>query len=474
MSSFSTTTVREQDLPFDVETDPTSGLVLIYSRWHGTLASAFPFSGPSVTLGRDASNTVSIPDQGVSRHHARFERRADGRTWVVDCRSTNGTHVNGRRVDEHPLREHDVVRVGDALFRYGERRIYAHSPYGIDGSVVSQARPFMHQLERASLVGGYQLDALLDQVAKLAPSNIGIVIHGESGTGKELFARAIHQRSARPGPLVAVNCGAIPADLVESELFGHRRGAFTGASADHTGLVRAADGGTLFLDEIGDLPLPAQVKLLRVLQERYVVPVGDTRAIAVDIRVVCASHRDLESMVAAGEFRGDLFARLRDFTLRLPALRERREDLYSLVMHFAGKFGRPQPQVSKHFMIAVAQHDWPFNLRELESAIRVAVTLSEGEPLDYHHLPESVRQVSHRPVLTLAPPPATALATARQPPASKRAARPRGLKPTADQLRAELVRKRGNIAAVARACGVHRMQLYRWLKGLQLDPSEYR
>lgn len=217
------------------------------------------------------------------------------------------------------------------------------------------------------------------------------------------------------------------------------------------------------------MPLTMQGKLLRVLQEREVLRLGDTRATAVDLRVVCATHRDLDAMVASGTFRGDLYARLRDIKLQLPALRERREDLYSLVKHFAAKYGRPDVEVTHPFMIAVAQYGWPLNIRELESAVRVAVTLSAGRPLDHPHLPEVVRRelVRDMPRLALAVP-------LRVDPTKRESARTLPSKPTEEALRELLARKRGNVAAVARTLRVHRMQLYRWMKHYQLDAEPFR
>jgi transcriptional regulator of acetoin/glycerol metabolism len=292
------TTTSVEGIPsFDVVTDPTPGLALIYSRLHAHLPSAVPFAVPSVSLGRESDNTLSIPEAAVSRYHARFERRQDGRTWVVDAQSTNGTFVNGRRVRELALSLHDVIRIGDTLFRFVDHGIYGYGAYRIDGTIVRQARPFMHGVEKPLLVGGYQIDAILDRIAKVAQSNISVVVTGESGTGKELVAREIHRLSGRKGAFQAINCAALPENLIESELFGYRRGAFSGANSDKTGLVKAAHGGTLFLDEVGDMPLEAQAKLLRVLQEKEVLPIGATNAERVDVRVVCATHRDLEAHV---------------------------------------------------------------------------------------------------------------------------------------------------------------------------------
>ncbi|HTN53483.1 MAG TPA: sigma-54 dependent transcriptional regulator [Anaeromyxobacter sp.] len=241
------------------------------------------------------------------------------------------------------------------------------------------------------------LEAVLRQVRKVAPQKTTVLLEGESGTGKELVARAIHELSPRaPFPFVAVNCGAIPAELIESELFGHVRGAFTDARRDKKGLAAEADGGTLFLDEIGELPLGLQVKLLRFLQEEEVRPVGDVHARQVDVRVVAATARDLSRAVAAGEFREDLYWRLNVVHVRLPPLRERREDVLALAEHFLARYAALRPELpslslSPEAREALLAHRWPGNVRELEHALERAVVLAEGPVIREDDLPEPVR-----------------------------------------------------------------------------------
>jgi len=225
-----------------------------------------------------------------------------------------------------------------------------------------------------------------DDVRMVAPTDATVLIHGETGTGKELIARAIHNQSPRcHGPYVKVNCAAIPAELLESELFGHERGAFTGALTQTTGRFHLADGGTLFLDEVGDLPLALQPKLLRVLQEQEFERLGSTRTIRVNVRVVAATNRDLMEMVREGWFRADLFYRLNVFPISLPPLRERCEDMADLVWHFAQKFAarmnRNIEVIPDEVMEALQAYDWPGNVRELQNLIERAVILCEGETL---------------------------------------------------------------------------------------------
>ena len=226
-----------------------------------------------------------------------------------------------------------------------------------------------------------KMEDLLRQARLVAESDASVLIYGESGTGKELLARAIHKASPRAErPFVAVNCGAIPGELLESELFGHARGAFTGAVQAHKGLFQTADTGTLFLDEIGDMPLPLQVKLLRVLQEGEVRPVGSTQSIPVDVRVISATHRDLEAQRAANQFREDLYYRLNVVSLRLPPLAERREDIPVLATHFLRKlserYRKPLPTLAPDAMALLIAAPWPGNVRQLLNLLEQAVALT--------------------------------------------------------------------------------------------------
>lgn len=232
---------------------------------------------------------------------------------------------------------------------------------------------------------------LRELIARLVGSDATLVIQGESGSGKEVVARLLHSRSPRGNaPFVPINCGAIPPDLLESELFGHRRGAFTGALADRRGRFEMAHGGTLFLDEIGDMPLPMQVKLLRVLQERYVEPVGAAQGFPVDVRVIAATHRDLEAEVAAGRFREDLFFRLNVIPVRVPPLRERIEDLPELIRFFSRAYA-PVEQNPTRFEECVLQrlrrYDWPGNVRELGNLVQRFTVLFPGESISFHRVP---------------------------------------------------------------------------------------
>jgi formate hydrogenlyase transcriptional activator len=239
------------------------------------------------------------------------------------------------------------------------------------------------------------LQGVLRLVRMVAPTDATVLIQGETGTGKELIAEAIHKGSERAnGPFVKVNCAAIPAGLLESELFGHERGAYTGAVTRSIGRFERANRGTLFLDEIGDLPLELQPKILRVIQEKQFERLGSAATIHTDVRVICASHRNLAEMVDEREFRADLFYRLSVFPIELPPLRERREDIPSLVHHFvkvyADRMGKPFTSIAEEFMMGLERYSWPGNIRELQNFIERSVILADGAVLN-GSLPELPR-----------------------------------------------------------------------------------
>jgi two-component system response regulator GlrR len=230
---------------------------------------------------------------------------------------------------------------------------------------------------------------LLEQVKLLGPTHVNVLISGASGTGKELLAQAIHQHSqVSNGPFVAINCGAVPGELLESELFGHKKGAFTGAVKDHQGLFQQAQGGTLFLDEIGDMPLNLQVKFLRVLQEKTIRPVGFQEEIPINVRIVSATHKNLPEAIKNQQFREDLYYRLNVVNLKLPPLCERREDISLLAQYFSASIAKRMNQNEKHFandaMHALVRYDWPGNIRQLQNVVEQVVALTPGEVISAH------------------------------------------------------------------------------------------
>jgi PAS domain S-box-containing protein len=292
---------------------------------------------------------------------------------------------------------------------------------------------------------------LFDVLPDIAASDATVLIQGDSGTGKELFARALHNLSPRrERPLVILNCGALPEQLLEAEIFGARKGAYTGAVEDRPGRLRQAEGGTLFLDEIGDLPLPLQVKLLRVLENREYQPLGARQPRRADVRFLAATHQDLETMVHENRFRQDLYFRLNVVPLKIPALRERSEDIPLLLDlaldRFNGIYGKKLRGFSAEAISLLLEHDYPGNVRELLNLVERAVILCRGDLIEPEHLPAGLR---HAQTDT---PPASAGHTI----------------PPADQLRNVLKTCNGNRSAAARALGVNRTTLWRWLKRHQL------
>ncbi len=307
-----------------------------------------------------------------------------------------------------------------------------------------------------ALIGnGPAMQTVREMISRAALSDATVLVYGETGTGKELVARAIHYQSARSTqPFVPVDCGAINENLFESELFGHVKGAFTGAHRSAAGLIRSAQGGTLFLDEIGELPLGAQAKLLRTLQEKAVRPVGSHQSIPVDVCFVGATHRDLGREVTAGRFREDLYYRLNVIPITLPPLRERVDDIPLLATHFTAKFNTgftaPKP-IDAEAMTCLVAYAWPGNVRELENVLRRALALGQGASVARGDLPESIVGGDHRPVGRPDSPTTDSLAAYEQ-----------------AAIRNALRKSRGNRKAAARLLGIGEATLYRKLKSYQL------
>jgi two-component system, NtrC family, response regulator AtoC len=333
------------------------------------------------------------------------------------------------------------------------------------------------QLEQtvAATSGGVQLVGraaemrrVLASIEKLAQTDVGLLVLGESGTGKEVVARAIHQASPRRArPFVALNCGAIPETLIDSELFGHTKGAFTGAASARPGVFVEADGGTLFLDEIGDMPLGVQARLLRVLQDHEVRAVGGQGSRPIDVRVIAATHVDLQGAVDGGQFRTDLFYRLNVVTLTIPPLRDRKDDLPLLIAHFLDKHGgATPPRLSAAAFEALVDYAWPGNVRELENSILGALALRQGDLIEVAALP--------RRIVEAARPPATAppVPDIEEPLAD--AKRKAMVDFERDYLRKVLDQTHGNVAEAARRTGVDRSNFRRLLHRHGIDPESFR
>ncbi len=324
--------------------------------------------GDLCKIGSHASNDIVLRDPAVSRFHCRLVRE-DGAWRLRDSGSMNGTMINGVRVRDADLAVEGQLQIGDSCLR-----VRGGAPQKED--VVPMVPSF------GALVGtSLAMRRMFALLEKIAQSDINVLIEGESGTGKELVATEIMQRSSRADkPFVVVDCGAISPSLVESELFGHVRGAFTGADRDRTGAFEAADGGTVFLDEIGELPLELQPKLLRALEAREIRRVGETRARRVNVRVISATNRDLEREVNKGRFREDLYFRLAVISTRVPPLRERLDDLLILIRTFLQQLGVPQEErlFPQSVLADMAKHDWPGNVRELRNYVERSVVLQSA------------------------------------------------------------------------------------------------
>ena len=363
----------------------------------------------------------------------------------------------------HGARESATRAVGMGAYDFYKK------PVDIDELGLIVARAFhLHEIEdenrrleqgEATLLGSIitaapEMQKVAKTIERVASADVSVMLLGASGTGKELLARAVHERSARKGQFIAINCAAIPENLLEAELFGYERGAFTGAVKSNVGKIELAEGGTLFLDEVGDIPLPLQVKLLRFLQERVIERIGGRQPIAVDTRIVSATHQDLDAMTADGRFREDLYYRLAEIVVKIPSLAERSGDAVLLARHFVNRFGRelnPQVQsLSSDGIDAVDAYPWPGNVRELENRIKRAVIMADGKSVTAADLdlPSKVIAEEHRLPINL-----------------------RAAREVADRkaIRQAMSRSDNNISGAAKLLGISRPTLYDLLKQYRLS-----
>ncbi|HVZ72415.1 MAG TPA: sigma 54-interacting transcriptional regulator [Polyangia bacterium] len=410
------------------------------------------FEAPVIRVGARRGADLVLTDGKVSRTH--FEIRLDPRGYRLrDLESTNGTFVSGLRVTDVYVPPGAAIHVGGTQLRFDP----------LDGSVevaLSSADRFGDMVGRSVV-----MRELFARLAAVAPTDATVLVTGETGTGKELVAEALHESSPRKsGPFVVLDCGAIPANLMESEAFGHERGAFTGATNAHAGAFERADGGTLFLDEIGELPLEMQPKLLRVLERREVRRVGGTKTLQVNIRVVAATNRDLAVEVNKGRFREDLYYRLAVAHLVVPPLRERREDIPLLVEHILASLPEGRERGPRAETVELMKrHEWPGNVRELRNVLERAVLFRQP-----------VREPS---VIAAAAPPARAggasngdVRAAIDPKVPFKVAKQDLIDEFERRyIRALLDAHGGNISAAARAAGIDRMSIHKMLTRLGMD-----
>lgn len=306
--------------------------------------------GDFLSIGRDSNCSLQLEDPFCSARHARIEKKSTG--YVLrDLRSQNGTHLNGAQIFEALLQEGDLIQIGRTPFRFSHFRNLHDQEF-----VLTSRNPTWSET--------------LSHLDRLAQSDLPILILGPSGAGKELLVRNLHYRSARKSfPLINVNCSALSDQLIESELFGHLKGSFTGATENRKGAFEAARGGTLFLDEVGDLPLSLQPKLLRALENQEIRPVGSDQNLTTNVRVVAATHHQLHEKVLKGDFRLDLYYRLNVLQLKAPALKDRMEDFEDLLMHFCKK---SQISISPQVVQVLRKYEWPGNIRELKNMVAKA------------------------------------------------------------------------------------------------------
>jgi DNA-binding NtrC family response regulator len=394
-----------------------------------------------VLLGRGASVfDAPFDDPAMSIQHAEV-RIEGGQALVRDLGSSAGTGLNGRPLHgAHALVQGDVLRLGDTLLVYSR----------VGGADQAKAGAGV-ELDLAGV--SPSIAAVRRSIGAVAAHRRTVVITGETGTGKEVVARQIHRRSERSGPFVAVSCGAFNEGLLASELFGHVRGAFTGAVQDQQGLFRSARGGTLLLDDVAEIPLSLQPTLLRVLETWQVRPVGSTRDVDVDVRVVATTNRELLAMVQEGLFRSDLYARLAQWTIRLPPLRERREDIPALTRALLGRCDAADRPLTPDLQEALLIHDWPMNVRWLLNVLSVAAIVTPSGALA---LGDEVRAALRKDLPESAVP--------------QREARELDKAGLEDLLR----RFQGRVAEMSRHLGITRPKLYRLLWAQGLEPAQFR
>jgi transcriptional regulator with PAS, ATPase and Fis domain len=404
----------------------------------------FPI-GQEATVGRDPSCQVVLDAGQVSRRHLVIRRNGPV-TVAEDLGSRNGSYCDGKLFAKTSLAHQSVLRVGAAvLLWHAADRAPSH---------FSELAP--------GLLGGTTLAARLAQLQNLAASRLSVILRGASGCGKERVARALHAGSGRAGRFIGVNCATIPEQLADSQLFGHKRGAFTGAERGEAGYLAAADGGTLFLDEVLELSAAVQAKLLRALQEREFVPVGETKAVPFDARVLVSTQTSLSDAAARGRFREDLFARLNGYEITLPLLRERREDIVFLFRHFlTSAYGGTAPRLGARAVEALSTYAWPQNVRELENlAQRVCVLYPEATEV---HLDQLSRELQTGGV-----DPARATRSDTQPELPD--SQPQDLR----KLLSALSAREGNVVKVAEELGISRARAYRWIAAAGIDVQRFR
>ncbi len=431
------TTLKVRRCRLEIVQGPNTGKVLVSEK-------------ERMRAGSHLSNDLVLDDRTASRHH--FEVQYTDRGYLlVDLNSTNGTLLEGRRTERAYLSSGSQIKAGSTVVVFtplDEEIAIEPDRDGVLGEMIGKS---------------VKMRQIFGLVRKIAPMDVSVIIQGETGTGKELAAKAIHDGSPRvKGPFVVLDCGAIPPNLIESELFGHEKGAFTGAVGSRPGAFERANGGTIFLDELGELRVDLQPKLLRVLENREVRRVGGNQVIEVDVRVIAATNRDLVKEVEAGNFREDLYFRLSVINVQLPPLRQRRDDIPHIIKSLMGKPDIVSRHGRKRFtpaaMSLLMSYGWPGNIRELVNVVQHVLTFSEGDEIDVPNLPPRFQgQEKQAPVpfnehLSFKDAKEQLLETFER-----------------EYLASILKRCEGNISRAARESGLHRKSIERLVKKYQLD-----
>ncbi len=408
-----------------------------------------------ISLGAHSSSDVILTDTTVSRRHAQIDRTKDG-ILLKDIGSTNGTFVG-------PVRVKEVFLAPETRFKVGRTELLFTTE-----DEVFDVEPSREQRFEGLVGASVAMREVFSILERVAPTTLTVLITGETGTGKELASRAVHLRSPRTAkPLVVFDCGAAPENLIESELFGHKRGAFTGAVDARPGVFEQADGGTIFLDEIGELPLELQPKLLRVLEQREVRRVGDTRTKRIDVRVVAATNRDLREEVAAGRFREDLYYRLAVVEVALPPMRDRKGDLTLLMDHLL-KRAAHNPGVrtaSAEVLETFSSYHWPGNVRELNNVIERALPFCDTDQITMDALPAALRAAKGRAKVPAAPRPSDYSDTAPSADVPFKDAKDQLIEAFERQYLVDLLeRHEGNVSKAARTARMDRKTITRLMK----------
>jgi DNA-binding NtrC family response regulator len=431
-----------------------------------------------VKIGRGHEADLQLPDPSVSRLHAKVFR-VGRQYFIADLRSRNGTHADGKRITQLALEDGNMFQVGPFRIHFHRPVSGLHAgeeptaPPGMASSigVSPEADPVRGRKRTEAttdigktafgLIGGSpHVRKLVSTIRRVAASDVPVLIEGETGSGKELVARGIHDASARrERPFIVVNCGAISPELIESELFGHEKGAFTGATAQRKGAFELANGGTIFLDEIGELPITLQPKLLRSLEQKEVKRVGGNDLLLADVRILAATNRNLREEIARKAFREDLYFRIGAITVSIPPLRDRREDVAPIARHFLSGMGTsvsaPLPILSPSALDVMISHDWPGNVRELRNAVQRAVVMTEGGELtgeDFSFLHQTATQGAE---------PENPSGLSRWEQAER------------TNILGELARQMGNKTKAARELGIAKSTLFEKLKKYGIRTSEF-